>query len=140
MLIDPYVLFPHVYLKSGKANVSQFFDPLMTKDAKDGCYGNTFRGRSISGKRVDFPEGMVAVQFSPTSKLQSDMEESVWKPMRTFDSFTMWKLESHPQANDLCVLWAETAAVADAVHTPLIEEEIEELNKFYTEEVESNAQ
>nr|CAH7712545.1 unnamed protein product [Callosobruchus chinensis] len=103
------------------AKVEQYFNNYV-KTTEDNNLKSSFRGYLLMGKEVPIPEGYVGLVLHESIKPSTDKEERKFRITNTFSNITFWNWDKVPSKNDSITKALEWIDIAEALHSPIMEE------------------
>ena len=113
---------------NGEANVHQYFQIKPTKTGEAGKFKASYRGRPLLGKKIEIPPSYKGYIANKKRDTFSDHQEQTLYVEKSFDSFTLWNLETPPTSNDVLVKSLDWLEVANVLHSPVYIDEEKENN------------
>ncbi|KAK9888392.1 hypothetical protein WA026_000643 [Henosepilachna vigintioctopunctata] len=101
------------------AQISKYF--LQTPIEKE-ILSASFRGHPLLGKEIQIPAGYRGVVLHETMKPATEKEDRKFYVIHTFDKFKYWNWEKAPSKNDPLVQAMDWIDIAEALHSPVVEE------------------
>ncbi|XP_074087156.1 ribonuclease H2 subunit C [Macrotis lagotis] len=116
----PLHLLPCEIRHNGPAAVERFFSPAI----RPGPAGPvvSFRGRSLHGEEVPLPSGYAGLVLREEDKAQGSEDRTVMV-VGTFDSFSLWGLETSPGPEARIRGALSWPSLAAAIHGPVAEDD-----------------
>ncbi|EDW09928.1 uncharacterized protein LOC6580129 [Drosophila mojavensis] len=119
------------------ANVDKFFNNYTRESSEygPGVLTNSLRGYPLVGKRESVPKGLKGVVLQETDPHQ---EQRQLRLTGTFEEFTYWNYDKVPSKGDAYQQALILLDVADALASPITEEQLEEELKRYQQAKKEN--
>ncbi|KAJ8959366.1 hypothetical protein NQ318_022052 [Aromia moschata] len=103
------------------AKVTKYFDDYV-KTNNDGILEGSFRGYPLRGKQINIPEGYVGLVLHESIKPPREKDERKFYVVNHFSEITFWNWNKTPSDNDSIMQALQWIDVADALHSPILEE------------------
>nr|CAI5845592.1 unnamed protein product [Callosobruchus analis] len=103
------------------AKVEQYFNNYI-KTTEDSNLKSSFRGYPLMGKEVPVPDGYIGLVLHESIKPSTDKEERKFRITHTFSNITFWNWDRVPSKNDSMTKALEWIDIAEALHSPIVEE------------------
>ncbi|XP_013397498.1 ribonuclease H2 subunit C [Lingula anatina] len=107
---------------NGPAKVADYFDTSVRHD-QGTVLSATFRGRPLSGKEMQLPDGYTGLLLKELHRPYSEEEERHLKVSHKFEQFTYWNLDAEPSINDKIHKALEWTHIAKTLHSPIESQE-----------------
>jgi len=129
-------LLPCTIKYTGPAAVDSYFLPT---EENEGVLSASFRGRLLKGRTLRLPPGYKGLVLSENSRKHEEEEEEdqprgeassgqqEWEISGSFDKFAYWNHDTQPSDNDTPPRWIEWLSLAEEIHKPVTEEELQRM-------------
>ncbi|CAG9864459.1 unnamed protein product [Phyllotreta striolata] len=112
---------PFKILADASANVDKYFNKCI-KTTENGHSKASFRGLPLLGKNVRLPEGYLGVVLHESLKPHDEKSERNFYVTNEFSNINFWNWDKDPSDNDSITQALQWLDVANALHSPIIEE------------------
>ncbi|CAG9840404.1 unnamed protein product [Diabrotica balteata] len=103
------------------AKVNKFFNNYIKTDENEQLT-SSFRGYPLKGKHVNLPEGYLGLVLHESIRPETDKSDRKFYVTNTFSQLTHWNWDKQPSKNDTIIQALDWIDIAEALHSPILEE------------------